>query len=522
MRKVFQILFVTLLVFCFGLVGSVDLSSAPAPKDTLVVGTANFGFEATDPIVWEALWTFATHNNLIGTNDKGQPDRRLGIARKWTLSRDGKTWTFYIRKGVKFHNGDPLTAEDVAFSIKHFASPESKNPWSLWIRLAMVSCEATGKYTVVFKANKVEPPLYVPFRWTRILPKKYIEKNGIEYYRKNPIGSGPWIWKEFISRQKVVLERNDQYWGKKAYFKRVVELMIPEESTRIAMLKRGEVDILGGLTFDNIVALRKEGYQTRNVGLPTVATISFVGTWMAKGPTSDIKVRQALSYAINRDEICKTFYKGLAKPGGRWCIEDHAYGWSKSWKADPYDPGKAKALLKEAGYPDKFSTPEVVINAPNTDPTSIELMQILAGYWEAVGVKTKVNVMDSGPWFGMFFVRVQKPTDPAVGGVFPWVFPGVFNNIYHSANMFTSRGIHGTANYPDLDAAYAKFMVERNPRKAERMWTKFMELGNSKYINVGIVIPESLAVVSKKVGKFDKGASQLMIYDMLAGIHPAK
>jgi len=518
MKKYLRVLFVVLFVFSF--ISFNNVSAAPAPADTLVLGTANFSYESMDPIFWESMWSFAFCDVLVGTDDNG--NNIPAIATKWSIGPDGKEWTFKIRQGVKFHNGDPLTAEDVAFSIKRFGSKESTNPWSGYIGAALVSCDAKDKTTVVFKANKVEPALIVPFSMTRILPKNYIEKNGVEFFRKNPIGSGPYKLTKFVSTKSCEFERNEQYWGKKAYFKKILDLLVPEESTRIAMLKRGEIDILGGLSYDNIVALQKEGFQTRPAGLATVSTLSFVGTWLPnyKGPTSDIRVLKALSYAINRDEICKTFYKGLAKPGGAWSYDTHGWGYDPKWKADPYDPAKAKALLKEAGYPDKFSTPEVVINVV-TGGTTPDYMQLIAGYWEAVGVKAVVKTMEAGPWAGMFFARIKDEKAPNAGGVFPWVWPGVFNNVYHSANMFTSVGIHGTANDAKADAMYKTVTSEINPVKAKKLWTEFLAYGNSLYINVPLVMADSLAVVSSKVGKYDK-ATSILGYDGLAGIHPAK
>ncbi len=521
MKKYFKILFVLLLVFGLGFIGLTDLSAEPAPKDTLVIGTANFGYESTDPIFWESMWSFLYLDRLIEIDDNG--NTVPNIATSWSISPDGKDWTFKVRRGVKFHNGDPLTAEDVAFSIKHFAAKESTNPWSPYLTNSMVSCEATDKYTVVYKANKAEPALVVPFSITRILPKDYFEKDGMENYRKNPIGSGPYKFVKLVSKTSCEFERNEQYWGKKAGFKRIIDLQVPEESTRIAMLKRGEIDVLGGLSYDNIVALKNEGYQTRPAGLATLSNLSFVGTWLPnyKGPTSDIRVRQALSYAINRPEICKTFYKGLAKPGGHWFYDEHGWGWDPKWKADPYDPEKAKALLKEAGYPDKFSAPEVVINVV-TGGTVPDYMQIIAGYWEAVGVKTKINIMDANPWAGMFFVRIKDEKAPNAGGVFPWVFPGVFNNVYHSANMFTSMGIHGTSNDAKATEMYAKATSELNPAKQKKLWTEFLTYVRSLYINVPLVMADSLAVVSKKVGKFNRTASAFIGYDIYASVQPAK
>jgi len=216
MKKYFRFLFVLLLVLGFGFISTNNLSAAPAPNDTLVNGSASFSYESMDPIFWESMWSFAFCDFLIGTDDNG--NSVPAIATSWSLSPDGKEWTFKIRKGVKFHNGDPLTAEDVAFSIKRFGDKTSTNPWSGYIANSIVSCEAKDQYTVVYKANKVEPPLVVPFSWTRILPKNYIEKNGIDFFKKNPVGSGPYKLTKFVSGKSCEFERNEQYWGKKSIF----------------------------------------------------------------------------------------------------------------------------------------------------------------------------------------------------------------------------------------------------------------------------------------------------------------
>ena len=193
--------------------------------------------------------------------------------------------------------------------------------------------------------------MIIPFAWTRILPKNYIEKNGVDNFRKHPIGSGPWKFVKFVSKTSMEMEANTEHWRQVPAFEKVIDLMVPEESTRIALLKRGEVDIAVGLSLDRVVELKKEGWRTLSAGLPTLMNINFTGTWLTKGPTSDIRVRQAMSFAVNRQELCDTYYKGFAKPGSRWFMEEHGWGWDPSWKPDPYDPNKAKALLKEAGYP---------------------------------------------------------------------------------------------------------------------------------------------------------------------------
>jgi peptide/nickel transport system substrate-binding protein len=487
------------------------------PTGTLRIATPDFAYESVDPIYFESFWGWAMYDPLIAQDPKG--NYIPSIAESWKLSPDGKTWTFKIRKGIKFHNGDPLTSADVAFSVVRFGSKESTNPWSPYLRNNFESVETPDPNTFIYHSKTPEPPLIIPFAWTRILPKNYIEKNGIDNFRKHPIGSGPWKFVKFVSKTSFEMEANTEHWREVPAYERVIDLMVPEESTRIALLKRGEVDIAAGLSLDRVVELKKEGWATLTAGLPTLVNINFTGTWLTKGPTSDKRVRQAMSYSINRQELCDTFYKGFAKPGSRWFMEEHGWGWDPSWKPDPYDPNKAKALLKEAGYPGKFQDPVIKIYA--TPGESANVSQILSGYWEAAGIQTKIEVVDASAWGGMFFVRVTGPTSPAVGCVFPWIFPSVFNNVYHSANMYKSTGVHSTGNDPKADELYAKATSELDPAKAKREWTEFQNYAKEMWVDVGIVKVDYPLVLGKNVGEFTS-FSYMSLYDALAGIQHKK
>lgn len=514
-KELERVLFLVFLV-CFCFFGFRNPVVAETKSDVLRIANPDFAYESMDPIYYESFWGWAMYDPLITYDEKGN---FLGaVAESWKLSQDGKVFTFKIRKGIKFHNGDPLTAEDVAFSVVRFSSEESTNPWSPYLRYNFDSVETPDPYTFVYRCKRPEPTLLVPFAWTRILPKKYIEKVGVENFRKRPVGSGPWKFVKFISKTSMEMEANTEHWRYTPVFRKVIDLMIPEESTRIAMLKRGEVDIVLGLTLDRVVELQKEGFQTRIVGYPVCVNISFLGTWLTKGPTSDKRVRQAMSYAINREELSKTFYRGFARPGGRWFLHKGGYGWHPSLKADPYDPEKAKALLKEAGYPQKFSDPVIKIYV---QPTQADLMQILAGYWEDVGIKTKIEVVDAVTWGGMFFNRVKSPEDPAVGAVFPWIFGSTFNSVYHAANMYKSTGVHSTGNDPKADELYTRAVSEIDPKKARAYFTEFQLYVKDMYVNVPVVEADMPIVVGPRVGEF-KYNRHMSIYDALAGIQQKK
>src|SRR4030042_4908487 len=253
MKKYLFILLIALFVLGFA------FNSYAAPKGTLRVATQSFGYESTDPIFWESFWGWAMYDPLLMFDPKGNV---VGsVAESWKLSPDGKTWTFKIRKGQKFHNGDQLTSADVAFTVVRFSSKDSTNPWSPYLRNNFESVETPDPYTFIYKTQNPEPPLVVPFAWTRILPKNYFEKVGQDGFRRNPIGSGPWKFSKFVSKTSFELVANTKHWPQVPAFEKVIDLMVPEEATRVAMLKNGEVDIATGLTIDRIDAVKKLGFN---------------------------------------------------------------------------------------------------------------------------------------------------------------------------------------------------------------------------------------------------------------------
>jgi ABC-type transport system substrate-binding protein len=273
--------------------------------------------------------------------------------------------------------------------------------------------------------------------------------------------------------------------------------------------------MIGALTFDRLIELRDKGFRLQEIGLPIAANISFPGHFMTTGPTSDIKVRQALSYAINRQEMCDTFYNGLAKPGGWWFFSEQTWGWDGSLKSDPYDPARARQLLQEAGYPDRFNPKAMPIY---TTATQAELMQILQGYWQAVGVDTDVQILDTPAWSPLFFVRAKEPTDKQVGSIIPWVFGSFYNNVYHSANMFTDTGVHTTSNDPKATEMYQAAIAELDESKAKRQWQELMQYAyETMWVNVPLVNVPTYMVLGPNVGEFTINKN-LILSDAYVGI----
>jgi len=477
----------------------------------------DFSYESTDPIFYESFWGWAMYDALVTWDPQGN---YIGsVAETWKLGEDGTTWTFTIRDDIVFHNGDPLTAHDVKFSVDRFASEESTNPWSPYLRNNLDYTEVTDDYTFVYHSVKPEPPLLIPFAWTRIIAKDYFEEVGQEEFRLNPVGSGPWKFVEHVPETSFKMEAFTEHWRQVPAYQYVVCLQVPEEATRIAMMQTGDGDIADGITSDRLVEMMAEGWRTEPFGLPGLYNISFTASWVENVPTSDIRVRKAMSYAVNRQELCDTYYMGLARPGGRWFMHEGTWGWDMSWQPDPYDPDLARQLLAEAGYPDAFDTPTIkyfVQPGPGVDQA-----QVVQAYWAEVGIDVQLEIVDAMEWGGLFFVRNTEPGAPNVGALFPWVFGSVFDNIYHSTNMYTSKGVHSTGNDPVADYLYDQSVSELDPVKRKQLWTEFQTyVYDEMFINCPFVVTQPLFLIGPELGQVTTNA-HLSQWDALAGIqHP--
>ena len=467
------------------------------PHGTISVALSGFSSESVDLISLMAPWGACLYDTLITWDENG--NYTGSVAKSWEISEDGNTWTFHIRDDIKFHNGDPLTAHDIKFSIDRLASKESTNPWSQYLRNNLRSTEILDDYTFVYRTNTPEPPLITVFAGTPVLPSDYFNSVGPEKFGKNPIGSGPWKFVEHIPKSSVLMEANTEHWRQVPAYKYVREYLVPEEYTRVAELKNGEVDIALLLSADRTVAMMKEGWRAEKIGLPVILTLSFPGTWITDGPTSDIRVRQAMSYAINRQELCDTLLNGLARPGGRWFMSEGSWGWDPDWKPDPYDPELARRLLDEAGYPDAFSTPTIKFFLSGKDT---DFALALQSYWVKVGIDVKIEVIDGMVWYGLFFIRQTDPNSPAVGGIFPFLYSSTFDNIYQCANMYTSTGVHTTANDPVADKLYHEVVTTIDDSERKRLWTEFQNYTKEMWVNIGIAIIDPYILVGPDLGDF--------------------
>ena len=378
--------------------GRPEAWGAATPGDTLVIGmsvelkTLDQGAGSIPEItVGENVFETLLTRKLDGTIEPN-------LSPEWQVSADAKIWTFHLRRGVRFHDGEPFNADAVKFSVDWIRDPKVFTQFKgYWADLDRT--EVADTYTVKFHFKRPYPVLAQLLPWhLPILPPKYVSEHRDTWGRR-PIGTGPYKFVEWIPNDKIVLEANPDYWAGPPPFKRVVFRPIPDETARTAALLSGEVQIVGPVSLDQVskVAAAK--------GIHVAWTDSLLRErlqvrWDRK-PLDDIRVRQAVAYAINRTGIIKNVLGGQARA---------IYGpvvrleWGFDPKlADPYpyNPSKAKQLLADAGYPNGFEVDYAYV--PGISPKSEETAQAIANNLAAVGIKLNLLPTEWGK-----FAQLQK------------------------------------------------------------------------------------------------------------------
>jgi peptide/nickel transport system substrate-binding protein len=463
-----------LVLAASGLVaGAPGVARAAGPQGQLTWGVhislapTWFDPAETPGLITPFMVLYALHDAMV----KPMPSQALApsLAESVTASEDGLGYEFVLRQGASFHNGDPVTAEDVKFSFERYrgASHEVMKD-----RIAAI--ETPDPRRVHFKL-KAPWPDFLTFYGSAtgagwIVPKKYVEKVGDDGFKKAPVGAGPYKFVSFTPGIELVLEAFDQYWRKPPSVKRLVFKVIQEETTRLAALKRGEVDIVYSIRGELAEELqRTPGLSLKPVNPPATFWLYFPEQWDPKSPWHDERVRLAASLAIDREAINQALTLGLSKLTGNSIVPDFFdFYWQPP--APAYDPSKAKQLLAEAGYANGFNAGEYYC-----DSSYANLGEAVLDNLQAVGIGVRLRPLERAAFLERYGKKSLK--NIIQGG------SGAFGNAATRLEAFAVKGgayVYGS--YPDIDEMFRQQAAEMDHKRREAILQKMQQLVHERTV----------------------------------------
>jgi len=412
-----------------------------------------------DPAETEAFNTpymvlYAVHDALVKPMPAGMTTPSL--AESWSEAKDHLSYTFTLRKNIKFHDGSPVTAEDVKFSFERY-----KGASATLLKEKVKEVQVVGATQVRFVLKEPWPDFMLFYGTTAsgagwIVPKHYVEKVGEDAFKKAPIGAGPYKVVSFTPGVELVLEAFDQYWRKAPSVKRLVMRSMVEETTRAAALKRGEVDIaylLSGPVADEIK--RTPGLQLKAPLLTGAFWIDLPDQWDPKSPWHDRRVRLAANHAVDRQAVNQAETLGFSRVTGS--MVPRVFQFALAVEPPAHDPARARKLLAEAGYPNGFDAGEFFPFPPYNS-----MGEALQGQLQAVGIRSRLRTMERATYFAQW--REKK-----LHGLILVVTATMGNAATRLEPYATKNGIYAYGSLPVVDDLFARQAREVDVKKRETL-----------------------------------------------------
>ncbi len=425
------------------------------------------------------------------------------LAERWTISNHGKTITFYLRKGVKWHDGAEFTAEDCLFTYQKLVDPNVVTPYSSSYT-DVLKAEAAGKY--IFRVTYKEPFSPALESWGMgMIPKHILEGKNIntDVFNRNPIGTGPYKFKEWIAGQKIVLVANDDYFEGRPRIDQFIYRIIPDSATMFQELLSGGVDMMG---LNPLQYLRKSETRRIKESYHKYQYPSNGFTYMAYNLMNplfgDIRVRQALSYAINRQSIIDGIVLGL----GRICtgpFSDVSWAYNPNARSYPYDPERARRMLAEAGWKapaaggtlEKDNRPfrfTIMTNQGNNE--RIRTAEIIQQNMKAMGIEVNIRVME----WQAFLEQIDKHSFDAI--ILGWNMsrdPDLYD-IWHSSK--TKKGEYNFIGYKNVEVD--RLLVEGrrtfDMEKRKKIYYRIHAILAEEQPYAFLYVPDATPIVHKR------------------------
>jgi peptide/nickel transport system substrate-binding protein len=402
----------------------------------------------------------AIHDALV----KPLPGKTLApsLAESWSASPDGLVYEFVLRRGVKFHNGEPVTAEDVKFSFERYRGTFAK---TLKERVTAIEIPDPGR--VRFRLKQPWPDFMTIYGsrvsgagW--IVPKKYVEKVGDDGFKKAPVGAGPYRFVSFNPGVELVADAYEQYWRKTPAVKRLVFRVMPDHATRLAALKRGDVDVVYLISGELAGEVKRTPGLSLKAVFPSNHWLIFADQFDPKSPWSDKRVRLAANLAIDRTTLNEAATLGLSKVTSSIVPSSFDFYWQPPQY--PYDPARARRLLAEAGYPSGFDAGEFFCDLQVCTWGEAMLTDL-----KAVGIQLKLRPLERAAFFKGVAEKKYKNLVylfiGASGNAATWLEP-----------LAISGGTYAYGGYPDIDGLFREQAVELDRTKREALLHRIQQL----------------------------------------------
>jgi len=348
----------------------------------------------TYPDVYSYVVIRQVFEPLVAVNEKMEPIPWL--AESWEHNEDGTEWVFYLRKGIKFHDGQELTAGDVKFTFDTIRDPALASPRIDDYKM-IESVEIIDRYTVKFKLKYPYAPFLVDTMTLHIVPKHAVEKMGKEF-SSHPIGTGPFKFVEWVQDDHITLVANKEYWRKGLpRLDEVIIRIIPEASVQVMSLEAGEVDFIYSVPPEDLERLKKN--PNIEVGMYTGNNFRFFAFNCNRTPFNDVRVRQAIAYALNKEDFLKIWGDLAVSATGP--IPPHSWAYYGDAKKYQQNIEKAKQLLAEAGYPNGFEM-TLMVSPGEREALEAALFQ---EQLEKVGIKVKIEQLEWGVFLDKLFAK---------------------------------------------------------------------------------------------------------------------
>jgi peptide/nickel transport system substrate-binding protein len=418
------------------------------PHRSTVQAVLNISMAICEPLAWLDYSTMEVKPNL---------------ALSWKIL-DDVTWEVKLRQGIKFTNGEAFNAECVKYAVERIKDPELKSPTSISVR-AIKEVKVVDDYTVHLITNGPAPTL--PMHLTRfgMVPPKYTKSIGLVEFGKNPIGTGPFMLSKWVKDEYVEIKANPNYWKGPAKLDKVVYKSIPETLTRMGALRNGEVDMVSGVLMEEIPVLQKQK-GLKVVEIPSLRTM-FVQFNMTKdSPVLDKRVRQAMNYAVDVDAIIKNILGGHAIRLKGQILSREYLGFNPNLNAYPYDPAKARALIKEAGAENYEFT---LMASQGRYARDKEIAEFIGHQLNSAGIKTKVQVMEWGGFLAKLLAKELFPLGMWGAATVPAadVFLGA---------MVLEGGAYAVYVNPEFKKVFGEAAIALDEKKSKELWNKTAEI----------------------------------------------